>query len=106
MTEAIIVAIIVSGVSLAGTVIGSMAGIRTANKVTVYRITCLEAKMDKHNNIVERLTKVEATVCDRIPELDKKLDAQTEQIYQRMDDKEKSSDQRFDSLSKQLARHA
>ena len=51
--------IIVAGFSLAGTLLGSLAGIMTANKLTVYRIEQLEKKVEKHNNLVERMAKVE-----------------------------------------------
>ena len=55
MADTIIVALL----SLAGTVIGSIAGILAANKLTVYRIEQLEKKVDKHNNIIERTYKLE-----------------------------------------------
>ena len=64
--------IIVAGFSLAGTLIGSLAGIMTANKLTVYRIEQLEKKVEKHNNLVERMAKVEekaASAHKRINEI-------------------------------------
>lgn len=45
--------------SLIGTLIGSLAGIMTANKLTIYRIEQLEEKVKKHNNLVERMIVVE-----------------------------------------------
>lgn len=45
--------------SLAGTLIGSVAGIIASNKLTIYRIDQLEKKVDKHNNIIERTYKLE-----------------------------------------------
>ncbi len=45
--------------SLAGTLIGSIGGILTANKLTNYRIQELERKVEKHNSIVERTTILE-----------------------------------------------
>lgn len=102
MSETIIVAIIISVLSFAGTSVGAIAGIRAANKITVYRITCLETKMDKHNNIVERLTRVEARVDEALPELSDKLDKQTESINQRIDDKDQLSKQRTDALANQI----
>lgn len=51
--------IIVAICSLAGTLIGSLAGIMTANKLTTYRIEQLEEKVKKHNNLVERMVVVE-----------------------------------------------
>ena len=55
LTEAIVVAII----SLIGTLFGSWAGIRQANKLTNYRIEQLEKKVDKHNNLIERTYSLE-----------------------------------------------
>ena len=55
MSSTIIIAII----SLCGTCFGSIAGVMTANKLTNYRIGELEKKMDKHNNLIERVTILE-----------------------------------------------
>ena len=54
--------IIVAGFSLAGTLIGSLAGIMTANKLTVYRIEQLEKKVEKHNHLADRMIMVEQSV--------------------------------------------
>lgn len=43
----------------AGTVIGSFAGVMASSKLTNYRLNQLEKKVDKHNNLVERMTAVE-----------------------------------------------
>ena len=51
MSEAIIVSII----SLVGTLGGSLGGILVSNKLTNYRIEQLEKKVEKHNNLVERM---------------------------------------------------
>ena len=52
---------IITGVlALIGTTIGSIAGILTANKLTNYRIEQLEIKVDKHNNLIERMYNVES----------------------------------------------
>ena len=45
--------------SLVGTLVGSLAGIMTANRLTNYRIEQLEEKEKKHNNLVERMIIVE-----------------------------------------------
>ena len=45
--------------SLVGTMIGSLTGIMTANKLSNYRIEQLEEKVKKHNNLVERMIVVE-----------------------------------------------
>ena len=51
MTEAIIVALITGGITLAGTVISNMLN----HSKTIYRIDQLEKKVEKHNNLVERM---------------------------------------------------
>ena len=51
--------VLVAICSLVGTLIGSLAGIMTANKLTIYRIEQLEEKVKKHNNLVERMIVVE-----------------------------------------------
>ena len=67
---------IVALVSFAGTAIGSIAGVLTANKLTNYRISQLEEKVNKHNNLVERVTAVEQSVKSahkRIDEMHEEL---------------------------------
>ena len=68
MSEVIVVAIL----SLIGTLIGSLTGILTANKLTNYRIEQLEKKVEKHNNVIERvykLEKEEAVIQEEISQL-------------------------------------
>ena len=68
MSEAVIVAIL----SLLGTLVGSLAGILTANKLTNYRIEQLEKKVEKHNSVIERvykLEKAEAVIQEEINQL-------------------------------------
>lgn len=55
MTDTIVVAIL----SLIGTMAGSVAGVLAANRLTNYRIEQLEKKVEKHNNLVERMVAVE-----------------------------------------------
>lgn len=65
MTETILVAVL----SLIGTLGGSLCGILAANKLTNYRIQQLEIKVEKHNNVVERvfnLEKHEAVIDEEI----------------------------------------
>lgn len=47
--------IVVAVCSLLGTLAGTLAGIMTANKLTMYRIEQLEEKVKKHNNLIERM---------------------------------------------------
>lgn len=54
--------VILSVLSLLGTLIGSLGGILVANKLTNYRIEQLEKKVEKHNNVVERFYKLEVRV--------------------------------------------
>lgn len=51
--------VIVAIFSLTGTLIGSIAGILTANKLVVYRLEQLEKTVAKHNTIVERVSLLE-----------------------------------------------
>lgn len=69
--------LIVAGFSLVGTLVGSLAGIMTANKLTVYRIEQLEEKVKKHNNLVERMIVVEQSTKSahhRLDELVKEME--------------------------------
>ena len=50
---------VVAVCSMIGTLVGSLAGIMTANKLTNYRIDQLEDKVKKHNNLIERMAIVE-----------------------------------------------
>ena len=65
--------ILVAIFSLCGTLIGSLAGIMTANKLTVYRIEQLEEKVKKHNNLVERMIVVEQSTKSAHHRLDELL---------------------------------
>ena len=51
--------IVVALLSLAGTLVGSFAGIMAANKLTTYRIEQLEKKVERHNQVIERVTLLE-----------------------------------------------
>ena len=55
MTEAIIVAIL----GFAGTLVGSLLGVVAAQKLTQYRLSQLEDKVNRHNNLIERTFKLE-----------------------------------------------
>ena len=50
-------------ISLLGTAIGTFSGIIASNKLTNYRIEQLEKKVDKHNNLVERMYVAENKIC-------------------------------------------
>lgn len=51
--------IIVAVLSLLGTVIGSLGGVLAANNLIKYRIQKLEEKVNKHNNLIDRMYKLE-----------------------------------------------
>lgn len=54
--------IIVALLSLLGTAVGSLFGILSANKLTNYRIQQLEEKVNKHNNLIERMVAAERDI--------------------------------------------
>ena len=67
MTDAVIVALL----SLTGTLIGSLGGILTANRLVTYRLSQLEQKVNKHNNLVERMAVAE----ERLDSHERQLEA-------------------------------
>lgn len=76
--------IIVAALALAGTLIGSLAGILTANKLVIYRLEKLEQKVDKHNSVIERVTLLErdnAGQWKRLDELKKDLEEIKHLVY-------------------------
>lgn len=56
-------AIIVAGLAVLGTWGGSFYGIKKSNSLIEYRMDQLEEKVDKHNNVVERMYKAEQRIC-------------------------------------------
>lgn len=69
--------VLVAVLSLVGTVAGSLIGVVASNRLTVYRIAQLEKKVEKHNNLVERMALVEASAKSahhRLDELHEELD--------------------------------
>lgn len=55
MTTEIIVALI----TLVGTIVGTFSGIVVSSKLVNYRIGQLEKKVDKHNQVIDRVYKLE-----------------------------------------------
>lgn len=66
--------IIVAILSLLGTAFGSVLGIVTANRLTNYRIQQLEDKVNKHNNLIERMAIVEQSTKSAHKRLDELKD--------------------------------
>lgn len=67
--------ITVAILSFCGTGLGTLGGIITSSKLTNYRIEQLEIKVNKHNNMIERvfnLEKENAIQNEKIKELEKK----------------------------------
>lgn len=51
--------IIIALLGFAGTLVGSLLGVLTAQKLTQYRLQQLEEKVNKHNNLIERTFRLE-----------------------------------------------
>ena len=51
--------VLTAALSLLGTLIGTFGGIITGSKLTNYRLEKLEKTVDKHNNMIERVFKLE-----------------------------------------------
>lgn len=70
--------IVVAISSLIGTLVGSLAGILTANKLTTFRIEQLEEKVKKHNNLVERMVAVEQSTKSAHHRIDEIIEKEME----------------------------
>lgn len=55
--------VIVGVLSLIGTLGGTLGGILASNKLTNYRISQLEGKVSKHNNLIERTYRIEEEIA-------------------------------------------
>ena len=51
--------IVVALIGLAGSAIGTFAGIMVNSSLTSYRLEQLEKKVDKHNKVIDRVYKLE-----------------------------------------------
>ena len=54
--------IVVVLISLVGAFLGTIGGILASRKLVTYRISKLELKVDKHNNLIDRTYKIENRV--------------------------------------------
>ena len=52
-------AIIVALIGLAGSALGSILGVMASAKLTTYRLEQLEKKVQAHNNLIERTSRLE-----------------------------------------------
>ena len=80
MSDTIIVAVL----SLLGSLVGTLGGIAINSKLSNYRIEQLEKKVDKHNNLIERMFKAE----EAITVLDEKIKV----ANHRIDDREERTE--------------
>ena len=74
MTSEVLTAIF----SLAGTLVGSLGGILAAGRLTAYRLQQLEDKVNKHNNLIERVYAIEqhdAVIDVRIERLENEVES-------------------------------
>lgn len=51
--------IVVAALGFAGTLTGSLLGVLATQKLTQFRLSQLEEKVNKHNNLIERTFKLE-----------------------------------------------
>ena len=68
--------IIVALIGLGGSAIGSFIGVLINSKLSNYRIEQLEKKVDKHNNLIERMFNLEG----RVEVLEEKQDVANHRI--------------------------
>lgn len=54
--------VVLSIISLLGTTIGTIGGIMTTARLTNYRLEQLEKKVTAHNNLIDRMYRVESRV--------------------------------------------
>lgn len=65
MSDTIIVALI----SLAGSLFGTFSGVLVGSKLLTYRVDQLEKKVEKHNNVIERVYMLEKISAVRDEEI-------------------------------------
>ena len=68
--------IIVAVLSFLGTIVGSIAGVYATSRLSNYRIQQLEKKVDRHNNLIERvylLERQEAVLDNKINTCDHRI---------------------------------
>ena len=70
MTE-VTAAIVVALLSLIGNCLTSWLAHRKSTALVTYRLEQLEKKVEKHNNVVERVTTMESNVTNMSKDLDK-----------------------------------
>lgn len=76
--------VVVGVLSLIGTLGGTLGGILTSNKLTNYRISQLEEKVSKHNNLIERTYRIEEDIAVHEQKI-KVIDHRIEDLEHRKD---------------------
>ena len=61
--------IVVALLGCVGTIIGSGLGVIASSKLTAFRIEQLEKKVEKHNQVVERVFKLEGEVTEIVHDI-------------------------------------
>lgn len=61
--------VIVGLLSCTGTIIGTLGGIMATSKLTNFRIQQLEDKVNKHNNIIERMYIAEGQIKENTDDI-------------------------------------
>lgn len=56
--------VLVAVIGALGSALGSIVGIIASSNLTQYRLGQLEEKVDKHNNVVERMTVAEGKISE------------------------------------------
>ena len=62
--------VLIALLSLAGTLTGTLGGILTSARLTIYRMEQLEKKVDRHNGVGERIPVLE----DRVTAISHRMD--------------------------------
>lgn len=80
--------IVVALIGLGGSAIGSFIGVLINSKLSNYRIEQLEKKVDKHNNLIERMFNLEG----KVEVLEEKQDVANHRIDDLEEGLEKAND--------------
>ncbi len=80
--------IVVALIGLGGSAIGSFVGVLINSKLSNYRLEQLEKKVDKHNNLIERMFNLEG----KVEVIEEKQDVANHRIDDLEEDSKKTND--------------